>query len=302
MSGATQAAEAVYEVYALRYATHDTRRSGENYLGEDPHEDVSMPLDFYVWVIRGNGRVVLVDTGFDAATAARRQRRYLHAPQALLGELGIAPGDVDTVLISHMHYDHAGNIRAFPQATLRLQEAEMAYCTGRCMCHATVRRPFEPRDVCAAIEQLHAGRVEFTQGDETIAPGIEVHLIGGHTAGLQAVRVNTARGRVVLASDAAHYWDHVRAGRLFPIVHHVGEMLDGHRRLRQLADGPEHVIPGHDPLVRERFSHWNGHPDIVALHLPPLAREGGEEDKDEGRAEPHRAPHDAAVLETGDAR
>ncbi|MGH8782872.1 N-acyl homoserine lactonase family protein [Paraburkholderia sp.] len=277
-----------YEIFALRYATHDTRRSGENYLGDDPHDDIAMPLDFYVWVIRGEGRTVLVDTGFDAATAMRRGRRYLHAPVDLLNALGIDAHDIDTVIISHMHYDHAGNIRAFPGATLRIQEAEMAYCTGRCMCHAVVRRPFESRDVCAAIERLHAGRVVFADGDEVIAPGISVHLVGGHTAGLQVVRVNTARGHVVLASDAAHYWDHVRSGHLFPIVHNVPSMLDGHRMITKLADSPDHVIPGHDPLVRARFPHWNGHPDIVALHAQPVS-------------DMHAVEGELA-LETGDAR
>ncbi|WP_176055007.1 N-acyl homoserine lactonase family protein [Paraburkholderia caribensis] len=279
MNEVTQSSSNVYEVFALRYATHDTRRSGENYLGDDPHDDIAMPLDFYVWVIRGNGRIVLVDTGFDATTAVRRGRRYLHSPIALLGELGIAASEVDTVVISHMHYDHAGNLSEFPNATLRVQEAEMTYCTGRCMCHEAVRRPFEARDVCAAIERLHSGFVVFTNGNEPIASGIDVHLIGGHTAGLQAVRVRTARGNIVLASDAAHYWDHVRTGRLFPIVHHVPAMLDGHRTLMDLADGPDHVIPGHDPLVRTRFSHWNGHPDIVMLHEKPVEHTGIDRDK-----------------------
>lgn len=288
MSVDAHATAPLFEVFALRYATHDTRRSGENYLGDDPHDDIAMPLDFYVWVIRGDDRIVLVDTGFDAVTADRRGRRYLHSPIDLLGKLGIGVHDVDTVVISHMHYDHAGNIRAFPNATLLLQAAEMAYCTGRCMCHEVVRKPYEASDVCAAIEHLHAGRVEFADGDQLIAPGIDVHLIGGHTAGLQAVRVRTARGNVVLASDAAHYWDHVRAGRLFPIVDRVAGMLDGHRTLNRLADGPDHVIPGHDPLVCSRFPHWNGHPDIVALHVPPMAELD--------------AAWNEAALETGDAQ
>ncbi|PRG09641.1 MBL fold hydrolase [Burkholderia ambifaria] len=271
MSGLLDQDSAEYEVFALRYATHDDRRSGENYLGDDPHDDISMPLDFYVWVIRGMGRTVLVDTGFDASTAARRKRRYLHSPVELLGELGIDAAHVDDVIITHMHYDHAGNIRAFPAATLHIQDAEMAYCTGRCMCHEAIRKPFEARDVCAAIERLHAGRVRFADGDHAVASGIHTHLIGGHTAGLQVVRVRTARGHVVLASDAAHYWDHIRSKRPFPIVFNVARMLDGHAAIEALADGPDHIIPGHDPAVRQRFPRWNGHPDIVALHASPLS-------------------------------
>ena len=75
MSGRT--ADAVYEVYALRYATHAERRSAANYLGEDPHDNAPMPLDFYVWVIRNPARTLLVDTGFSADMAVRRGRRYL---------------------------------------------------------------------------------------------------------------------------------------------------------------------------------------------------------------------------------
>ncbi|WP_116137454.1 N-acyl homoserine lactonase family protein [Trinickia diaoshuihuensis] len=271
MNGYFDAQGSVYEVYALRYATHCDRRSGENYLGDDPHDDIAMPLDFYCWVLRGAGRIVLVDTGCDAATAQRRERRYLHSPISLLRELGIDPADVQDLIVTHMHYDHAGNLSAFSNATIHIQEAEMQYCTGRCMCHAAMRKPFETLDVCAAIERLHAGRVQFANGDRQIAPGIDVHLIGGHTAGLQVVRVQTARGQVVLASDAAHYWDHVRSKRPFPIVQDVPRMLDGHRAIEALADGPDHIIPGHDPAVRLRFPRWRGHPDITALHLPPVA-------------------------------
>jgi glyoxylase-like metal-dependent hydrolase (beta-lactamase superfamily II) len=285
-----------YEVFALRYATHEARRSGENYLGEDPHDDISMPLDFYVWVLRGAGRTVLVDTGCDAATARKRNRRYLHSPVDLLGELGIGPLDVDTVIVTHMHYDHAGNIGAFPNATLHIQESEMHYCAGRCMCHAALRKPFESKDVAAAIERLHEGRVAFANGDSEIAPGISVHLLGGHTAGLQVVRANTARGNIVLASDAAHYWDHVKSKRPFPIVLDVARMLDGHRAIEALADGPDHVIPGHDPAVRLRFPSLRGQPDIVALHAAPLA--------DAGEAALARARDGtrAPLLETGDVQ
>jgi glyoxylase-like metal-dependent hydrolase (beta-lactamase superfamily II) len=71
--------------------------------------------------------------------------------------------------------------------------------------------------------------------------------------GLQAVRVNTARGHVVLASDASHFYAHFQSGRAFPIVYNVPELLDGYKRLRQLASSDQHIIPGHDPLVISRF-------------------------------------------------
>lgn len=259
-----------YEVYALRYATHDGRRSAENYLGHDPHENSPMPLDFYIWALRDGRRTIVVDTGFTAAMAMQRKRTYLHSPIDLLRTIGVHAEDVDDVVITHMHYDHAGNIDAFPKATLHLQEAEMAYCTGRCMCHDTMRKPFEPQDVAKAIYRLYEGRVQFANGDAHISPGVSVHLLGGHTAGLQVVRVRTRRGYLVLASDGAHYWDNLRARRPFPIVLDVARMLDGHAAIERLADGPDHVVPGHDPAVRTRFPAWPGAPDIVALHAAPL--------------------------------
>lgn len=265
------AAKPMYEVYALRYATHPTRRSAENYLGPDPYHDIEMPLDFYVWLIRSSHRTILVDTGFSAEMAVRRQRRYLHSPLDLLRKLGVDATEVSELVITHMHYDHAGNIAAFPNARLHLQAAEMAYCTGPCMCHTAMRHPFEPSDVATAIDRLYAGRVQFAEGDSEIAPGVSVHLLGGHTAGLQVVRVHTARGNIVLASDAAHYWDNLRSRRPFPIVFDVRRMLDAHHTIEQLADGPDHVIPGHDPAVRQQFPCWNDEPDIVQLHLPPIA-------------------------------
>ena len=146
-----------------------------------------------VWVIRNPARTLLVDTGFSADMAVRRGRRYLASPVDLLKQIGIAAESVEDIVVTHMHYDHAGNIAAFPKARLHLQEKEMAYCTGRCMCHAAMRSPFEARDVAQAVERLHAGQLVFHDGDAEIAPGVSLHLIGGHTAGLQVVRVATER-------------------------------------------------------------------------------------------------------------
>ena len=104
------------------------------------------------------------------------------------------------------------------------------------------------------VRRAYAGRVRFHDGDAELAPGVSLHLVGGHTMGLQVVRVATRRGWVVLASDAAHFYANMDEIRPFPIVYSLADMVEGYGRLRALADSREHIIPGHDPLVLERYA------------------------------------------------
>src|SRR5690348_586994 len=120
-----------YEVYALKYAHHE-RRAAENFIGGDPH-DGPMPLDYFVWLIRGEGRELLVDTGFSRAMAARRGREHLRCPAEGLRLLGADAARIRDVVITHLHYDHVGNFELFPAATFHLQEREMGYATGKYM-------------------------------------------------------------------------------------------------------------------------------------------------------------------------
>jgi glyoxylase-like metal-dependent hydrolase (beta-lactamase superfamily II) len=242
---------AQYELYALKYA-HHARRRAENFIGGDPH-DGPMPLDYFVWLIRGGGREIVVDTGFSAAMAAKRGRDHLRCPTEALRMLGCEASKVNDVVITHLHYDHVGNFELFPKARLHLQDAEMRYATGRHMARECYGGAYEVEDVVGMVRRVYDGRVQFHDGDDEIAPGVSVHLIGGHTMGLQVVRVATRRGWVVLASDASHFYANMEAVRPFPIVWSVADMVGGYRRLAALADSPAHLIPGHDPLVLERY-------------------------------------------------
>ncbi|WP_116141709.1 N-acyl homoserine lactonase family protein [Trinickia diaoshuihuensis] len=259
-----------YEVYALRYAVQPDRTARENYLFYDEH-DGPMPQDYFIWAIRDEARVIVVDTGFTAEMAAKRKRTFLRSPIAALAGIGIDASQVRDVVITHMHYDHAGNLDAFPQARFHVQDKEMQYCTGRCMCYDLLRRPFEKYDVITAVRHLFEGRLVFHDGDETLAPGVSLHLIGGHTLGQQVVRVHTKRGYIVLASDGAHYWSNIRSRKPFPLVADVMLMLEGYTRIDALADGPEHVIPGHDPAVLTTFPTWPSSGDVALLHEAPIA-------------------------------
>jgi glyoxylase-like metal-dependent hydrolase (beta-lactamase superfamily II) len=121
------------------------------------------------------------------------------------------------------------------------------------MCHPALRMPFEADDVVAMVRKVFAGRAAFHNGEDEIVPGVTVHLIGGHSQGLQCVRVKTRRGDVVLASDATHLYAHIDGGRVFPITYNIGEVVEGYATLKKLAASPFHVVPGHDPLVLARY-------------------------------------------------
>ncbi len=241
----------IYAVYAVKYATREARRGEHFYLG-DPH-DGPMPMDYFVWAAVSPEHTVVVDAGFTAAVAARRQRTYLRAPMDGLGLIGIGASHVRHVILTHLHYDHVGNLDGFPAATFHVQEAELAFWTGRHAGRGVFRALVEPGDVLFLVRENFARRVHFIRDTVEIVPGITVHRVGGHAAGLQVVRVPTARGMVVLASDATHFYANIEEDRPFSLVQNVPEMYDAFDTVRALADSPAHIIPGHDPLVMERY-------------------------------------------------
>ena len=242
----------VWKIYAVRYAHHQ-RMARENFMLGDPHDDSPMPLDYYVWGLVSENRIIVVDTGFDQPMAQKRGRTLLKPLSDGLRGVGIEPASVKDVLITHMHYDHCGNHDMFPAARYHVQDREMNFATGRLMAHASMRIPFEEDDVVAMVRRVFRGRVVFHDGDEEIAPGVSLHHVGGHTMGMQIVRVNTVRGVVVLASDSSHLYANMEREIPYPIAYNVGEVLEGYRRARELATSRDHIIPGHDPLVMTRY-------------------------------------------------
>ncbi|NNE86609.1 MAG: N-acyl homoserine lactonase family protein [Silicimonas sp.] len=242
----------VWEIFAVKYADRDARVRGDSFIFDDNH-DAPHPMDYFMWLLRRGDEMILVDTGYDAAEAASRARPIRLDPVDALAPLGVRPEDITQLIVTHLHYDHAGGLHLFPNATLHLQAAEMAYATGPCMCHETLKMPFTAGHVCEAIKRLYAGKVVFYDGEAQVAEGVTVHCIGGHSRGLQCVRVQTGAGWMVLASDAAHYYENVFARKPFPIVVDLQNMLDGFDTLERLASNCSLIVPGHDPLVRDLF-------------------------------------------------
>jgi glyoxylase-like metal-dependent hydrolase (beta-lactamase superfamily II) len=240
-----------YELYAIRYATRPARRR-DHFMGGDPHE-APMPMDYFIWVAVDGERAVVIDVGFNAEIAEKRGRTHLRCPVEALSLVGVNPDAVEDVIISHLHYDHAGNFELFPKAQFHIQEAEMHFATGRYMRYSRLSHSFEVEDICKIVRLNFAQRVLCYEGDAEILPGIRVHRCGGHSAGLQFVSVHSRRGWVVVASDASHFYENFESMRPFPTAFHVGDMFEAFDQLTAVAPTPEHIVPGHDPLVMQRY-------------------------------------------------
>lgn len=260
---------ATYEVFAVRLG-HVDRVARDNFVS-DPHLSGAMRLDFDMWVVRSADRTIVVDTGFSSEAGERRGRVLERCPADALAELGIAPSDVTDVVLTHLHYDHAGNLDDFPGAQVWIQRAEVEYATGHNMRRPQLSHFFEADDVCDVVRRTFDGRVRQIDGVSPLADGVELHPVGGHTPGLQVVRVRTDRGWVVLASDALHYYANLELRNPFPAVVDMPAMLAAFDTVTELADSPDHVIPGHDPEVMARYGAASADlPEgIVALHRHP---------------------------------
>lgn len=240
-----------YEVYAIRYATRNGHRS-EAFIDGDP-ENPPMTMDYFIWAARSKERVFVIDGGFTKQVAEKRKRTFLRCPIDTLKLVGIDPETVKDVIVTHLHNDHSGNFDRFPKARFHLQEREMRYVTGAHMRDHVISRPFEIDDILTVVRMNFEGRVELYRSDAELADGVSIHLTGGHSDGLQFVRVWTRKGWLVVASDVAHYYDNLELRRPVRVIFNVGDALDGFRAVERLASSRDLIVPGHDPLVMKNF-------------------------------------------------
>lgn len=241
----------MYQVYALQYAERTTTAC-QFFYREPAHEPLT--LHYYVWLILGGPRPVLVDAGVPEAEAARRGLDAYVSPVARLARLGVPPEAVELVVLSHLHWDHCAGHSLFPAAELWLQEEELAFWTGRVARYPAYQQLASPEALAALVTLGYAGRVRLVRGQHEVRPGLRVHWVGGHTAGLQIVTVETARGRVVLTSDAAHFYRNLERRQPVQIVTSLPEMFAGFETIEALAGAGGLVVAGHDPEVARRFT------------------------------------------------
>jgi glyoxylase-like metal-dependent hydrolase (beta-lactamase superfamily II) len=272
------------EVYALRYATQEPRAAADCLLNETG-SDAQYPFDYFFWVIRGQPPIV-VDCGFDQRTVIRAARQLLAHPGRMLQQLEIDPAEVRTVILTHLHYDHAGCLDLFPNAKFLIQRREVAHFTSPAMGFRAMNEHYRTEHIGAFMDANFQGRVVQVDGAHQVAPGISVHLVPGHTPGQQVVRIGDNSAPLVLASDALHLGVNLRRRTPFPILTDIAAGFAAFETLLGLAGHSEHrIVPGHDPTVRQRNPAYDARvPDIVRLAPEPI------EDGDDAVSERGHSP------------
>jgi glyoxylase-like metal-dependent hydrolase (beta-lactamase superfamily II) len=250
-------ADDTYETYALRYATRDGATSSDTYyryeLYGEPEQ--TFAVDYFFWVARNSRRTVLVDCGYTPERALQRGRTWLASPDELLERIGISAAEVDHVVLSHMHWDHIGNVGMFPNATFSIARREFEFWRGPYAHRPCIGLALGDEELGAIEDLERAGRLFQVEDDHhRLYPGIDLITSPGHTPGQIVADVATATCSLVLASDALHYCDEMTLDRPFHVFTDIEGMYRTYERLRSMAARPDTaVIAGHDPAVTTAF-------------------------------------------------
>jgi glyoxylase-like metal-dependent hydrolase (beta-lactamase superfamily II) len=242
-----------YEILAVKYATIPDFRVAGLVAGAD--KDRKIDIAMMVWLVRGNGHTILVDSGFYREQFFRQWKvsGFVKPSEAIAGA-GVKPEDVTDVVISHMHWDHADGIDLFPKARIWIQKDELEYYAGTAWQARNTHGGIDPDDVLAAVKLNLQGRVGLVNGDaQEILPGISCYTGGKHTYSSQFVTVNTAAGTVVLASDNMYLYENLEKHVPIAATLDAESNLRAQDRMKQLAAKPGLIIPGHDPAVMKNF-------------------------------------------------
>jgi len=242
-----------YEVYAVRYATiPDFAVSG---LVAGAESSRKMDIAMMVWLVRGGGKNILVDSGFYREQFFKQWKvTDFVRPDEAVRRAGVKPEQITDVIVTHMHWDHADGMDLFPNARIWLQKEELEYYAGSAWQSPRTHGGIDPDDVMAAVRLNMQGKVGLVNGDgQEILPGITCYTGGKHTYASQFVSVNTAGGTVVLASDNMYLWENLE--KHVPIAQTLdpASNLRAQDRMKEMAGDAKRIVPGHDPAVMTRY-------------------------------------------------
>ena len=242
-----------YEIYAVRYATIPGFAVSGLVAGAAAGRKLDIAM--MVWLLRGGGRNILVDSGFyrDQFFKQWHVTEFLK-PSDAVRRAGVNPEDITDVIITHMHWDHADGMDLFPKARIWLQKDELEYYAGEAWQSRRTHGGIDPDDVLTVVKLNVQGKVGLVNGDaQEILPGVTCYTGGKHTYASQYVGVSVAGGAVVLASDNMYLYENLEKHVPIAATLDADSNLRAQDRMKQIASSPQLIIPGHDPAVMTKF-------------------------------------------------
>lgn len=262
-----------YSIWSLAYCQVDIPRDFMGGSGiYSNHGTIQAPMLYTLLIggeVGGKQHIALVDCGFrNDYWLDRYAFSRWEEPRDVLGRIGVTPEDIEVILVTHMHFDHMGNFEAFPNAQLVVQLDEyLGWSEAVCNAHhlqteeekAWIFSSFDPTDLVRAAAGVSSGRVRFIRGDEEVLPGVTARLAkDSHTFGSQWFSVQTQNGPYAIAGDTVYWYSNVE--RMWPPGYNQGNpfnLLEVYKTMQhELRRETSRIIPGHDPLIRERHPSW----------------------------------------------
>lgn len=244
-----------HKLFALKYAGPFT--SSVAMVIFNTEWDKQIQRNYYIWAVQGGGNTVVYDCGVRPGYAAEREwlRTTYVSPDKVLERIGIKAGNVQHLVISHIHFDHNGGLELFPKAKVYVQRREFDFWVYD---PAAKKPPLAHISDSVAIGKLRdlasSDRLVLVDGDRKLLPGIELLLTPGHTIALQSMAVKTAKGLAILTSDCAHVHRSYELDTPSCLITNMPEWLRSYDKLRRMVNGNiKMLFPGHDKKMLDDY-------------------------------------------------
>jgi glyoxylase-like metal-dependent hydrolase (beta-lactamase superfamily II) len=240
-------------VYPLLIGKLDARED-ILFRGGDPGKVV--PFFSYCHLIVDEDDKILVDTGFGDVEYARTYMdtnltwNSSMSIETILEERHVSPDDINRIILTHCHWDHVGGLSLFGNATIYCQRDEISWAFQS----PDWRGGQYPSAFSKYIVDIRE-RLILIDGDAVLKDSVSVRKVGGHSPGSQIIFLHSGNREVIITGDAVFYYDNIDKNIPTGSYYDLHESMDTVHLLRyEIRKNPGLIVlPGHDPLVWERY-------------------------------------------------